>query len=204
MFLMPNRGVLGVAGNPARWDENYMHVSTAYDAETNTVTGGWAIGILFSVADTPVTGKMYWEFQKGAGNWTGIYPGLVDEAHRSNAASSTAGTELWRNGIGWVTSGRFTVDGSNVFSRPYYDGITATNLMFAFDADTNELWVGQDGAWQSKTPNVHTGYTDYAPTGAAYPACVLYQVGTAVKLGGTASALAHAIPTGFTALDGST
>jgi hypothetical protein len=204
MFLMPNRGGGGGATTSARWDDTFFHAGYTTDVTGATVTSSVNSGLLFAVADTKVTGKMYWEFQHVFGNWTSVYPGLVDEAHRANGASVSGSTELWRNGLGWNSAGRFLVNGANNFVISGYDGLAVTALMFAYDGDTNEIWVGQNGTWVTRTPNVNAGWTGYVPLDGGYPAIILPSIGTSAKLNGTAADMLYTIPTGFTALDGST
>jgi hypothetical protein len=184
------------AANPWVFDSN--NLPTGYSITTETLLTNDSEdndAYLFGVVAEPLpdTGQHYWELHLD-GDVDNSYIGLVDGDHISDATSSSVGTGLFENGMGWWENGGMNIDGSSSsVSGIDYANSGAQVLQFAWDADTNTLEVGLNGTFSSST------FTRAFPADA-HIAVNLRQITGECTLVTAEADFAHTIPVGFAAL----
>lgn len=154
----------------------------------------------FVVGKHALTGKRYWEVVIGTGNQTDCYPGMTDGVNRVNFAS-TGSNALWNDGYGWTAAGRYLVNGSNQFSKPTWDGLLdGYTLMFAYDADTKQVYHGRNGSWSNDPTGGGASSIDCSFFGDAYVAINLDDINDEFILATQEADLLYPIPTGYSPL----
>ena len=130
---------------------------------------------MFVVNDATLIVKEYWEIEVKSAP-TGMSFGVTKETNLVNYDEATTG--IGAAGIEWFADGSLTVDGvAQAAISPFADGDV---LMFAYDADTGDLWLGKNGTWEDNpTADPATASTS---AGDSRAAITLEQDGSQVQL----------------------
>jgi len=154
-------------------------------------------------------GKFYWEVLIDTlANTSDIWLGVKRVAD----SAETSGNSPFPGSLGFaLLRGSGSTNTAGAWTTPGTPGSYAASdvVMIALDCDTGQMWFGENGTWyDSGDPAGGTNpifedmpvTTDYCPFFSTDNTAGAVQV----TLRATAAHLAHTIPSGFTALDGTT
>lgn len=154
-------------------------------------------------ATRSLSGKIYWEIKSnqptgahddtmGLGISTAAATPLNDATQYLGYNAAAIGAWDW-NGV--YTNNAFVMNSPSTTTSPW-------TQMFAFDATTRELWMGDtDNGWWNGDPALGTSPIITMPSGTYYPViCFGPYVNSTIKANFGADAWAGSIPSGFTGL----
>lgn len=186
------------------------YVPVGYTSTSNVVTNGGSNRPYFFAFGPVLTGKKYWEFDRGnpyAGNATDSYLGIYGaDAALANYSVNLANTGLPASddGFGWRADGNVYNDSTLTTGHITFNGnLNDERMMFAYDATAEKIWIGVNGTWQGD-PSAGTGgfsvsHWASAAGGVRVGLCCR-QAGVAFEIKVTSGTLDYTIPTGFSAL----
>jgi hypothetical protein len=202
MLLNPPRSILaGQSGVVAPPSEYISTLPVGYTSSGNVVTNNGTDRYAVFGYGPEMSGKVYWEQVRVAGNVTNSYTGLIDTADAATAYSSAArGSGVHNLGIAWSPNGTLRERGFSYTGFSTFGYLGSDVLMFAYDNATGNFWEGVNGVWGGGGPASVPGgrLTASFTTARVSPQC--RQVGVAWQLNVAAADLTYSPPAGFSPL----
>lgn len=191
-LLLPNVGYAATTWNPSDKSTN-ITLSGGDLIATHAANTDWA-GVRGTVAKA--TGKWYWELTTGSGAATDGGIGLMTAATTldgANYANPSGSYFFYPPGGGYYNNGSLVFATSNI--------TVGDIVMFAYDADTGEIWGGVNGTWHnSGNPAAATGEIWTGAPASLYPMFGSNQNGGVMTVNFSATT-AYTPPTGFSVYD---